>query len=99
MKTKYQFFEDPGHGWLKVTHAELKQLGIATEISEYSFMRGDYVYLEEDMDANTFYEAKKEKHLITIDYKINTSEKRSRIRGYDRYRPKGYITIIYPTRT
>ena len=96
MKTKYQFFEDPGHGWLKVTHAELKQLDIATKITGYSYMRGDHAYLEEDCDKWTFIKAKKEKHLITPEYKVNISNKGSRIRGYDSYRPRGYISVIIP---
>lgn len=57
MKT-YTYFTDPGHGWLRVKHAELRALGIANKISPYSYMKGDYVYLEEDCDMATFMRAK-----------------------------------------
>ena len=59
MRTKtYTYFTDPGHGWLRVKRAELNALGIANKISPYSYMRGDYVYLEEDCDMAKFMQAK-----------------------------------------
>lgn len=59
MRTKtYTYFTDPGHGWLRVKRAELNDLGIANKISPYSYMRGDYVYLEEDCDMAKFMKAK-----------------------------------------
>lgn len=59
MKAKtYTYFTDPGHGWLRVKRAELNALGIANKISPYSYMRGDYVYLEEDCDMAKFMRAK-----------------------------------------
>ena len=59
MKAKtYTYFTDPGHGWLRVKRAELNVLGIANKISPYSYMRGDYVYLEEDCDMAKFMQAK-----------------------------------------
>jgi len=50
MKT-YTFFNDPGHGWLEVPRSELPP-GFTP--SEYSYQRGDLVYLEEDCDAPPF---------------------------------------------
>lgn len=61
MKTRtktYTYFTDPGHGWLRVKHKELQELGIADQISPYSYMRGDYAYLEEDCDMTKFMQAK-----------------------------------------
>jgi hypothetical protein len=58
--TTYIFHSDPGHGWLEVTRAECKRLGILNKISIYSYQRGNKVYLEEDCDATLFIEAKKE---------------------------------------
>ena len=57
---KYTFYEDPGHGWLKVPTLELRELGIAHKISTCSFIHpsGKSVYLEEDCDLTTFMEAK-----------------------------------------
>ena len=53
------FHEDPGHGWLEVPMALLTELGIADEISSYSYMKGNMAFLEEDMDASTLLRAAK----------------------------------------
>ena len=42
------YFTDPGHGWVSVKIDVLKTLGIADQISHYSYMRGSSAYLEED---------------------------------------------------
>ena len=54
----YIFHTDPGHGWLEVTRAECKRLGILEKISPYSYQYGNKVYLEEDCDAALFTNAK-----------------------------------------
>jgi len=51
---EFRFFTDDGHGWLEVPLLQLLQMGIAHEISRFSYMKGDYVYLEEDIDINVF---------------------------------------------
>ena len=48
------FHSDPGHAWLEVPLAELKSLGVAGEISSYSYINGETAYLEEDCDAGIF---------------------------------------------
>ena len=59
MRTKaYTYFTDPGHGWLRVKRTELEELGIANEITPFSYARGEWVYLEEDCDMGTFMRAK-----------------------------------------
>ena len=52
----YIFTSDPGHGWLRVPVAELKEMGIADKISPYSYIseNGRFAYLEEDRDFSTF---------------------------------------------
>ena len=40
------FYSDPGHGWLEVDRDVLVDLGIADEVSSYSYQRGDKVFLE-----------------------------------------------------
>lgn len=52
--TKLTFYSDGGHGWLKVSKKQLRLLGIENQISQYSYMRGDFAYLEEDCDLTTF---------------------------------------------
>jgi hypothetical protein len=57
----YTFHSDPGHGWLEVPRLDVFELGIAGQITQYSYQDGDKVYLEEDLDMTTFanaYEAK-----------------------------------------
>ncbi|KKK46807.1 hypothetical protein LCGC14_3161520, partial [marine sediment metagenome] len=50
--------------WLRVRRAELVKLGIADKISGYSYMSGDYAYLEEDCDAGVLVEALLERGII-----------------------------------
>lgn len=64
MKT-FTFYLDPGHGWLKVGHADYAALGFKPA----DFSRCSYVavadgalYLEEDCDAAKFITAYRAKH-------------------------------------
>jgi len=60
LSAKLTFIIDPGHGWLKVPIGELAALGIAEQITMYSFVDGRFVYLEEDVDAGTYLSARRE---------------------------------------
>lgn len=84
MKTFY-FYTDPGHGWLEVPRALLHELGIAEKISEYSYQRGDSVFLEEDWDFSHFHHAMKNagREYTTID--VNQPRGDSFIRSLARY--------------
>lgn len=53
----YCYYEDGRHGWIKVPKKDLVALGIADQISEFSFMNGDYAYVEEDCDASILHNA------------------------------------------
>ncbi len=64
-KIKATFFNDAGHGWLSVKRSLLKDLGILNKISGCSYQKGKSVYLEEDCDVNTLFEALKAKHGIS----------------------------------
>lgn len=84
--TKYIFHSDPGHGWLEVQRRELEALGIAGEISGYSYQQGDAIYLEEDCDASLFIAAKEaagEKVEYEESFKNHTP-----IRNYNSYTAK-----------
>lgn len=48
------YHQDPGHGWLEVPIDTLRELGILSGMTEFSFRRGDTAYLEEDCDAGVF---------------------------------------------
>jgi len=54
MQRKFKFYSDPGHGWLKVPLDLLAYLGILGDISSYSYMQGNFAYLEEDCDFEKF---------------------------------------------
>lgn len=86
MKVFYSY-SDPGHGWLKVPMVSLHKLGIAYEISCYSYRRGDWAYLEEDRDAGVFIEAYRHatKEDPIIKRGSTCANKRSRIRNYPAY--------------
>lgn len=77
-------YADPGHAWAKVSRKLLIKLGIESEISRFSFQRGDFCYLEEDGDLSLLVSKLKEQN-INYSFKVNNSNKRSRIRNYYSY--------------
>jgi len=90
---KFDFYSDPSHGWLKVKRQELVELGIENRISGYSYQKGDAVYLEEDSDAPKFADAWEKKHGIKFEdaipsNNVHISDRASRIRTYQPFRPK-----------
>lgn len=77
-------YDDPSHGWIAVPRQWLAALGIAGDISGYSYQRGGTVYLEEDQDATTFDRVAKSKgYNIFVD--VRHTNVSSRIRSCDRY--------------
>lgn len=83
-KLTLNFYCDPGHGWAKINRKWLSILGIEDKISRYSYMRKDYVYLEEDCDLSVLFEAAKALD-ITIKLKEYSTDKQSKIRSYASY--------------
>ena len=83
-KTTLHFYTDPGHGWLKVPKNHPAFRVIASRISDYSYERGNFVYLEEDCDASLFLQVL---HNCKIELVVHShhSDRRSRIRGYNRF--------------
>jgi len=93
MKT-YTFFQDGGHGWLKVKKSELEALGIADKITRYSYEYKEWVYLEEDCDLSTFFNAKGwtgNAEFWKSGIIKNAYSERSKIRSYIPYRNVPYI--------
>jgi hypothetical protein len=83
MRTQKVFtlYVDNGHAWAKVPREMLVQMGIVKDITQGSYQRGDYVYLEEDGDLDTFVKA------YPIDITFNVVRlAHSRVRSYDSYR-------------
>lgn len=85
MPRTYDFITDPGHGWLKVPRAELVRLGIENDITVYSYVRGEYAYLEEDVDYATFLNAKNARGETFKVRERNADYRGSKVRTYDAY--------------
>lgn len=85
MKTRsFEYFIDPGHGWVKVSKQLLVDLGIASAITPYSYERGDFAYLEEDCDMGALYTALRARG-IEPKLRHRYADQRSKIRGYASY--------------
>ena len=85
MSDTYPYYTDPGHGWLKVPVQKLVDLGIENKITPFSYMRGSFVYLEEDCDAYTFGVAYQEKYGHKPKHKTHNTNRSSKIRNYQPY--------------
>lgn len=85
MKTMtLNYYQDPGHGWVKIGLDKLKALGIDKDISYFSYTRKQYAYLEEDCDLNKLYQAC-DKQGIVIKLREHIADKSSKIRNYQSY--------------
>lgn len=84
-KKIFMFYLDPGHGWMRVPRTMLTELGIADQITRFSFAKGKYVYLEEDKDAATFIRAYRETNNGEIQFTEKYSYNDSSIRTYPSY--------------
>ena len=88
----FTFYNDPGHGWLKVPFKLLVTLGIEKEISSCSYMYSQHAYLEEDCDFNLFSNAmRKAQKNFSITDKHTSFE--SKIRGYRGYSASQFLTM------
>lgn len=85
-------YSDPGHAWGKVKRSVLHNLGIANNISSYSYQRGEYVYLEEDCDLSALCMALNQRN-TRIKFVEKHTDRDSRIRSYERYKPFNVVDI------
>ena len=77
----YIFHMDPAHGWLAVKLSDLAAVHLSlSDISPYSYQRGQTVYLEEDVDMPRFVDAFRSKFAKAP--AMSTSRNRSTLRGY-----------------
>lgn len=51
------YIQDPGHGWIAADMQRLQSLGIASQVSPYSYRDNDLIWLEEDCDGPRFLRA------------------------------------------
>lgn len=82
---RFDALSDPFHGWLKVPRKMLVDLKIIDAISVSSFQRGEFVYLEEDLDWGIFRDA------LAAEGKTFTTRERfaesgCRIRSYESFK-------------
>jgi hypothetical protein len=75
-------YTDPGHGWVKVPVSLLDTLGITDKITRFSYRRGAYAYLEEDLDADTFVQAYRQRYGYGPQWVSKNANKSSKIRSY-----------------
>lgn len=86
-KKVFHTFSDAGHGWVRVSVKELVRMGIAHQITPYSYLRGAFAYLEEDCDLSTFVNRKNELGETFSFKEYNSTERQSKIRKYASYDP------------
>lgn len=100
MKTiKYMFISDPGHGWLAVPATTIRKLGLAQDISCYSYVSdsGKTVYCEEDLDAGLVIKALREKGIEVKFREVNNAHGYSSIRAMRAYIPSRIgVLVISP---
>lgn len=88
------FYADPAHGWLKVSLKDLDKLGIKDKISECSYYRGEFAYLEEDCDMNVYIYA-----MRALGYKVNivyhSSNRSSVVRNFENFSRIENFTDMY----
>jgi len=85
---KFDYIQDPAHGWIKVSIKQLNSLGIINNISSFSYYRKGFAYLEEDCDASTFFRAYRSKYNSEpILRDCVARKKQSKIRSYLCYTP------------
>lgn len=89
----FRFFSDPGHGWLRVPEKEINRLGIADDISPYSYQKNGMVFLEEDCDMSVFLNARKERN-EPVEIKVVNSNRSSRIRSYNMFNGSKMVTRV-----
>ena len=97
MKTvRYTFISDPGHGWLAVPATTIRKLGLAQDITCYSYVSasGKTVYCEEDQDAGTVINALKEKGIEVKFREVNNAHNYSSVRDMRPYSPRTIGVLV-----
>lgn len=85
MRKSFEFYSDPGHGWLKVDKRDILALSIQEKITSFSYKNGRSVYLEEDQDASQFLKAYKDTYGFEPKINYHSTNRTSRIRKYPSY--------------
>lgn len=82
MQRTFTVYTDPGHGWIKVPAASIKELGLkAADFSVYSYIDDGHMFLEEDCDAGKFLDAFAAKHGFEAKQTVRSCNGQSRVRS------------------
>jgi hypothetical protein len=84
---KLDVISDPGHAWAKVSIRLLDRLNLLDVITSYSYIRGEFAYLEEDLDLGELMRAAQAAGIPLTFRERVARERRSRVREYDQYTP------------
>lgn len=93
-KLTLNYYQDPGHGWVKIHKQWLALLGIEDKISHYSYQRKNYAYLEEDCDLSLLLKSL-DSNGITWKLREYNCNKSSKIRSYESYQWKAASTADF----
>jgi hypothetical protein len=93
MIKRFDFVADSSHGWLKVPMSEIERLGIADQISTFSYQKNGMAYLEEDCDMTVFMKAREARGeaVKIVEHHRNG---RSRIRNYAMFGGDRMVTRV-----
>jgi len=85
MEKTFTFYSDPGHGWLAVAYSDVLAAGLdLTSFSHYSYVKGQTLFLEEDLDAGIFLKAWKALGFTVKIKEENEPNRDSFVRGLSR---------------
>jgi len=80
------YYQDPGHGWVKVKKGLIKELGLWEKITFYSYEDPEHIYLEEDCDLSTFMRAAEDAGYLFNRMLVDRADNDSHIRGMNMFR-------------
>lgn len=87
MEKTFTFYTDPGHGWLAVAYSDILAVGLDTkDFSQYSYVKGQTLFLEEDEDAGNFINAWKSKGFTLKISEVNEPNRDSFVRSLSHIR-------------
>ena len=85
MNKVFKMYSDPGHGWLAVKEKDIEAVGLSIkDFTQFSYRKGNTLYLEEDCDYALFWRAFKNTFGVALNYVEKYYDGRHWIRSYER---------------
>ena len=84
MKKSFQYYQDHGHGWIRIPVALIILVGLEDKISNFSYRKGKYAFLEEDCDGPLVMDALSDRG-IEFTLVPKHTDNQSQIRSYPRW--------------